>query len=162
MERAELLSNIWEEQNNAYDYMYEYDSMTHYYGDVVLYQAEAYIVSSIGASPGITLTEIAEKLDKTTSACSQIVKKLVKKRLVEQVRNKNNKRVYNLRLTPAGEELYKNHKRVNDDCQMITFKKLDEFTDEELMISIKVQRALNEVYKEDVKRSKEQNGKSSL
>lgn len=157
MGRKELLSALWEEQDNAYDYMHEYDTMTHYYGDVVLFQAEAYIVSCIGESPDITLTEIADKLKKTTSACSQIVKKLVKKKLVEQVRNTQNKRIYHLRLTPTGEELYSNHKIVNDHCKERTFKRLDSFSDAELETAIKIQKALNEVYKLDIIDSKKQN-----
>ncbi len=124
MERNDLLLSLWEEQDIAYELMNEYDSMTHCYGDVILFQAEAYIVSCIGATPDITLTEVADKLQKTTSACSQIVKKLGKKGLVEQVRNELNKRIYNLKLTTSGMQLYNAHKHVNEVCKKNTFNRL--------------------------------------
>ena len=39
---------------------------------------------------------------------------------------------------------------------MKTFELLKDFTDEELMVHLRVQRKLNEAYQDDVKRSKEQ------
>ena len=69
---TQLFRQIWAAQDTAYDLMSEYDSLPHCYGSVVLYQAEAYIVNLIGQHPGITVTQLAETLNKTTSACSQI------------------------------------------------------------------------------------------
>lgn len=154
MKRVEILEQLWKCQDDAFELMTEYDSLPHHYGENVLYQAEAYIVHEIGNTPNITTTEIAEKQKKTTSACSQLVKKLIAKGLVEQTRNVDNKRVYNLTLTKDGERVYKDHIAFNEMCQKITFDLLNEFTDEELLIHAKVQKAINEAYKGDVERSK--------
>ncbi|MEY8233084.1 MarR family transcriptional regulator [Oscillospiraceae bacterium 50-16] len=136
--------------------MSEYDSLPHHYGGVVLYQAEAYIVNLVGQHPGITVTQLAEILKKTTSACSQIVRKLRAKGFVEQIRNPDNNRLYNLELTQTGAEVFLAHISFNQECQVKTFELLKDFTDEELMVHLRVQRKLNEAYQDDVKRSKEQ------
>ena len=154
MERSEILKKLWAEQDEAFELMTEYDSLPHHYGEVVLYQAEAYIVHEIGDQPNITTTEIAAKQKKTTSACSQIVKKLIAKGLVEQTRNEENKRIYNLTLTKDGERVYKDHVEFNEMCQGITFDLLSGFTDEELEIHTRVQNAINKAYRGDVERSK--------
>ena len=153
---TQLLQQIWEAQNTAYDLMSEYDSLPHHYGGVVLYQAEAYIVNLVGQHPGITVTQLAEILKKTTSACSQIVRKLRAKGFVEQIRNPDNNRLYNLELTQTGAEVFLAHISFNQECQVKTFELLKDFTDEELMVHLRVQRKLNEAYQDDVKRSKEQ------
>lgn len=152
--RETLLKRIWDSQDEAYDLMEEYDSLPHYYGKMVLYQAEAYIVNWIGRIPNITTTQLAEQLNKTPSACSQIVRKLVDKGLVVQERNKQNKRVYNLLLTEEGEKVYQEHIAFNEYCQGITFDMLAEFTAEELETYLKIQKRINQAYQGDIARSK--------
>lgn len=153
---TQLLRQIWQAQDAAYDLMSEYDSLPHYYGSVALYQAEAYIVNLIGQHPGITVTRLAEILNKTTSACSQIVRKLRAKGFVEQIRNPGNNRLYNLELTQEGTKVFQARIRFNQECQKKTFDLLEGFTDEELLIHLKVQQKLNEAYQDDVKRTREQ------
>lgn len=156
--REMLLKRIWEYQDEAYDLMEEYDSLPHRYGETVLYQAEAYIVNWIGRIPDITITQLAEQLKKTPSACSQIVRKLVDKGLVIQERNPQNKRLYNLRLTEDGETVYREHIAFNEYCQSITFDMLAGFTEEELEIYLKIQNQINQAYQGDIARSKEHYG----
>lgn len=158
MERKELLDALWQAQDEAYDLMSEYDALPHRYGDNTLYQAEAYIVNWIGRKPDITTTELADELKKTPSACSQIIRKLISKGLVEQTRNEQNKRQYNLRLTDSGKQLYKDHIAFNESCQRETFALLAGLTDEELEAHLKVQRLLNLAYRQDVRRSREHFG----
>lgn len=155
-DREELLRDIWEAQDEAYDLMYEYDSLPHRYGDNTLYQSEAHVIDLIGENPEITVTEIAAILKKTASACSQIVRKLRTKGWVEQSRNEENNRVFNLRLTAAGEQVYKSHVAFNLRCQLATFRLLDTFTEEELENHLSVQRRLNEAYQDDVDKSRKQ------
>lgn len=158
--KTQLLQQIWEAQDAAYDLMSEYDSLPHYYGSVVLYQAEAYIVNLVGHHPGITVTQLAEILNKTTSACSQIVRKLRSKGFLEQIRNPGNNRLYNLELTKEGAEVFQAHISFNQECQKKTFDLLEDFTDEELLTHLRVQKKLNEAYRDDVRRSREQFAKT--
>ena len=155
MNREEILRQLWAEQDKAFDLMTEYDSLPHHYGSNVLYQAEAYVIHEIGKNPYTTATEIAQVLNKTKSACSQIMKKLIQKGLVEQIRNEENRRIFNLVLTKDGEKLYQDHIEFNESCKKNTFEMLSKFSDEELMIHIKVQEEINRAYQGDVNRSKE-------
>ena len=151
--RVELLRQIWEAQDEAYDLMYEYDSLPHQYGSHTLYQSEAHIVDLIGQQPEITVTELAAALKKTLSACSQIVRKLRDKGWVEQRRNPQNNRIYNLRLTESGTRVYREHVAFQRCCQEATFRLLEGFSPEELAIHLKVQKKLNEAYQNDVQNS---------
>ena len=152
--RTKLLNRLWDEQNIAYSLMVEYDSLPHQYGQHVLFQAEGYVINCIASYPGITVTELAGILKKTPSACSQIVRKLCDKGLVEQKRNVKNIRSYNLCLTEEGQKLTESHQAFNKECQNNTFSLLEEFSDDDLYIHIMVQKKLNEAYIEDIRRSR--------
>ena len=84
--RGKLLNQVWNLQNEAYDLMCEYDAMPHRYGECMLYQAEAHMIDLIALYPGITAADLAKVLRKTPSACSQTLRKLREKGLVEQLR----------------------------------------------------------------------------
>lgn len=153
--RSELLEQIWNQQNQAYDLMCEYDAMPHRYGECMLYQAEAHMIDLIALYPGITAADLASILRKTPSACSQTLRKLREKGLVEQLRNAANNRQYKLRLTESGQALYRDHAAFSADCQQRTFDRLAEFTEEELALYLRVQQRINEAYADDVRRSRE-------
>ncbi|WP_337574482.1 MarR family transcriptional regulator [Fournierella sp.] len=153
--RSELLEQIWNQQNQAYDLMCEYDAMPHRYGECMLYQAEAHMIDLIALYPGITAADLASILRKTPSACSQTLRKLREKGLVEQLRNAANNRQYKLQLTESGQALYRDHAAFSADCQQRTFDRLAEFTEEELALYLRVQQRINEAYADDVRRSRE-------
>ena len=144
---TQLLQQIWEAQDTAYDLMSEYDSLPHHYGENIMYQAEGHIIDLIAAYPGITITDLSNILKKTASACSQIVRKLKEKGWVEQSRNRDNNRQYNLYLTQTGEQVYADHMTFTQFCQAETLKLLE--------AHLKVQRRLNMAYQADVRRSRE-------
>lgn len=154
-DRDKLFAQLWQAQDEAYDLMYEYDTLPHHYGENIMYQAEGHIIDLIAAYPGITITDLSNILKKTASACSQIVRKLKEKGWVEQSRNRDNNRQYNLRLTPAGEQVYADHVAFTQFCQAETLKLLEGLTDEEMAAHVKVQRQLNLAYQADVRRSRE-------
>ena len=156
-QREALLRQIWAAQDEAYDLMYEYDSLPHQYGENTLYQSEAHIIDLIGEHPEITVTELAAVLKKTPSACSQIVRKLRAKGWVTQVRNEENNRIFNLHLTESGQRVYQDHTAFNQSCQSSTFRLLETFSTQELEHHLMVQRKLNEAYQEDVQHSKAHN-----
>lgn len=152
--RSELLEQVWNQQNQAYDLMCEYDAMPHRYGECMLYQAEAHMIDLIALYPGITAADLANILRKTPSACSQTLRKLREKGLVEQLRNAANNRQYKLQLTESGQALYRDHAAFSADCQQRTFDRLAEFTEEELALYLRVQQRINEAYADDVRRSR--------
>ena len=153
--RGKLLNQVWNLQNEAYDLMCEYDAMPHRYGECMLYQAEAHMIDLIALYPGITAADLAKVLRKTPSACSQLVRRLRDKGWVEQVRNAANNRQVMLRLTPAGEHVYRDHAAFDKQCQALTFRRLEGFTEAELAAYLSIQRRINEAYADDVRRSRE-------
>lgn len=153
--RRELLEQIWNQQNQAYNLMCEYDAMPHRYGACMLYQAQAHMIDLIAQYPDITAADLAVILRKTPSACSQTLRKLREKGLVEQLRNTANNRQYKLQLTESGQALYRDHAAFSADCQQRTFDRLAEFTEEELALYLRVQQRINEAYADDVRRSRE-------
>ena len=153
--RQELLKKVWDAQDEAYELMVEYDALPHHYGEAILYQAEGEIIDLIAIHPGVTITDLGNILKKTASACSQIVRKLREKGWVEQTRNRENNRVYNLTLTETGMQIYQGHQAFTQNWRDITFELLGDFSDEELETYLRVQEKLNEAYHGDVKRSRE-------
>lgn len=153
--RDELLEQMWAAQDTAYDLMSEYDSQPHSYGENILYQAEAHLIDLIALNPDVTVTDLAGMVRKTPSACSQIVRKLRAKGWVEQVRNAANNRQMMLRLTPAGEHVYRDHAAFDRQCQALTFQRLEGFTEAELAAYLAIQQQINEAYADDVRRSHE-------
>lgn len=152
--REILFQELWKQQDHAYDLMIEYDGIPHLYGSEVMYHAEGLIIDLIAEQPGITCTEIAAVTKKTSSACSQLVRKLRDREYVFQSRNEKNNRIYNLFLTEKGEKVYKCRREFSMKCQEEMRKLLKEFSQEELQIHIAVQKKINEAYKGDVERSR--------
>lgn len=136
------------------DLTIEYDSLLHDYNGVVLFQAESQIIHMIGDKEGITAAEIAHALKKTSSACSQLIRRLKEKGWVDQKRNINNNRVYNLFLTENGKEIYQKHADFEQACYRRTYRGLDEFTEKEMDIYIAIQKQLNRSFRADVEESK--------
>ena len=85
-----------------------------------------------------------------------MIRKLRAKGWVEQTRNPENNRLYNLALTESGRKLYQAHLAFSQDCQEKTFALLEGFTEEELATHLRVQQALNTAYRGDVRRCREQ------
>lgn len=66
---------------------------------------EIHALTDIIDNPGITVTEIANKWRRTTSAISQIVKMFHEEKLVRRVRNRQDGKINNLYATDKGKEL---------------------------------------------------------
>ncbi len=151
MTREEIFQTIWMEQDRAYDLMAQYDAIPHRYSEeITLYQAEGVLIDLIAEHKDVTITELAIILNKTPSACSQLIRKLRAKGIVEQVRNQKNNREYYLTLTEFGERVYKSHVAFTEDCQEKMRKLLAKYSDEELAIAAKVQESINAAYLDDV------------
>ena len=148
--QCEQYKELLQSFDKGYELCYEYDSMPHQYGDEVLYQSEMHFLEVVGDTPSITITVISQQLGKTKSACSQMVRKLVKKELLTQERNEKNNREYYLNLTERGKEIYEVHKEFDEKCMQRTYKSLADFSEEELRSYISVQKTLNQVFQKDV------------
>lgn len=156
-ERYELFCHLIDTFDNGCTLIEEYDSLSHNYNGVVMFQAEAQMIKMIGTYEGITSSEIAARFNKTLSACSQLVRKLKKKNWVFQKRNHDNNREYNLYLTEEGQDIFNKHKEFENNAYRRTFDSLKDFSDKDLLTYIEIQKKLNSSFALDVKESKELN-----
>jgi len=140
--------------DEGFSYIAEYDSLLHDYNGVILFQAESQIIKAVGNKPGITASELSRIFNKTKSACSQLIRKLKKKGWIRQEINETNNREYKLYLTDEGKVIYVNHQQFEKSCYARTFQMLNEFSEEDMSIYIKVQQQLNKAFEMDVAESK--------
>jgi DNA-binding MarR family transcriptional regulator len=100
-------------------------------GDL-LYASEINTLEIIGDSPGINLTQLAQKKGVTKSAVSQIVTKLVKKQLVAKNQSPDHEKVFFLELTDLGKVAYENHEKFHEKYDSPMIEKLFSMSDEQL------------------------------
>ena len=84
-----------------------------------LHRSEIHTVQAIGDEPGIGVTRLAEILDITKGAVSQMVAKLVRKKLVEKTYSRENARDVRLLLTPLGKIAYHGHDVFHEEMQTL-------------------------------------------
>lgn len=81
-----------------------------YFGtDVLLYPSEIHTIESIGHHPGINITELAALQGVTKGAVSQIVKKLVAKKMVIRMKEEGSEREVLLKLSDSGTTAFQSH-----------------------------------------------------
>lgn len=151
--RDELHKQMIKLIDDGYDLMHEYDLLPHKYGPVMLYQSEAKVIEYIGKHENVTITDLSTNLGKTTSAYSQIVRKLKGKGWVEQVRNADNNREYILFLTEEGWKVFWDHEHFEQHCLQRTYEGLAEFSDADIRTFCKIFEKLNVSFKLDVEDS---------
>ena len=89
---------------------FEIDKKTRYYGtDVPLFPSEIHMINKIKQNEGIHVTGLANILNVTKGAVSQVVMKLEKKGLIQKEKDINNQSKLVLKVTAKGEIAYSNH-----------------------------------------------------
>lgn len=153
--RFEIFCRMIEELDRSVYLIDEYDKLLHDYNGAVMFQAESQMIKTIGDLPGITASQISKKFGKSTSASSQIIRKLKNKGWVKQARNSSNSREYNLFLTDEGKDIYGKHRDFEQKCYDRTFEMLGDVTDEEMKSYLEIQKRLNKAFEKDVEESKD-------
>lgn len=80
-----------------------------------VYRFELHIIDLIGKNNGITVNELAQILNVTKGAVSQVITKLAKNGIAEKVKNGNNRKNVNLYLTPKGIYIFEGHRRFHEN-----------------------------------------------
>ena len=78
---------------------------------IPLYRAEIHTMKTIGDTPGINVTRLAEHMGVTKGAVSQTLGKLVRKKLVRKTNPPDNAKEVILELTDLGWTGYHNHEQ---------------------------------------------------
>ncbi|MDH5525586.1 MAG: MarR family transcriptional regulator [Desulfobulbaceae bacterium] len=102
-------------------------------GDL-LYASEINTLEIIGKFSGINITQLAKKRGVTKGAASQIVSKLVAKKLVTKNPNLGNDKVLSLQLTKVGRVAFENHEKFHAKYDSPMLEKLNEMSNEQLAI----------------------------
>ena len=139
----------------SYRLMHEYDSMIHDYGTAVLYQAESKIIHLVGERPGIKPLNCPQYSGKLPAPVPRFCASSARRGWIEQTRNADNNREYNLTLTPEGWAIYEGHNQFEQRCYKRTYKNLEAFSDEQSRIFVEIQKKLNETFVLDVEESRE-------
>ena len=74
-----------------------------------LYLREMHFLLFVGISKELTMSEIAEKMNITQGAATQIAGRLLKKKLIQKKRNPEDKRYFIISLSPDGENVYQQY-----------------------------------------------------
>ena len=82
---------------------------------VPLYKAEIHTIRAIGENPGSNVTKLAEHMGVTKGALSQIINKLVRKKLVRKTHAHDNAKEILLELTDLGWTGFHDHEQFHMD-----------------------------------------------
>ncbi|UCE79114.1 MAG: MarR family transcriptional regulator [Nitrospiraceae bacterium] len=108
-----------------------------------LYHSERHMIDNIGENPEMNITEFAESLGVTKGAVSQVVSKLEKKGMVRRRRKSDNEKEVILSLTREGADLYRMHRKINEESLLPLYNKLKKHSDEEIDFLIDMFRWIN-------------------
>ena len=104
------------------------------YGDgEICTPVEAHLLEKIYMSPGITVTQLAFRVNRSKSAISQIIKKLEKRGLVKKTPQLEHAKKLSLHLTPKGERLTMAHLSYDEFTAGAFFSKLAADFDDDTM-----------------------------
>lgn len=139
MDKEKIFYELMETLYETSRLISSYESIPRKYGtEDELYMVEVHTLDLIGSHTKITTSEIALITDRTKSAVSQMVDKLVKKELVVKNRNPNNYRELLIELTPKGKVIYEYHRKLDQTQYRKHLKNLSEFTVEDFQTFMKI------------------------
>ena len=118
-ESEEIVNNRYKKLNEMMESVYNfilaysnYYTIRRDYGSGEKFtMIEMHILTEICDNEGITVTELAKKWGKTSSAISQTVRKLMKRNLINRVNNEDNGKIYHLTISDKGKETVLFHKK---------------------------------------------------
>lgn len=111
---------------------FEIDKKTRYYGtNVPLFPSEIHMINKIKQNEGIHVTGLANILNVTKGAVSQIIMKLEKKGLIQKEKDINNQSRLVLKLTSKGETAYQNHERFHKKIEAMVNEIIKDASKEE-------------------------------
>lgn len=154
MEKKDLVMEALNAVEELSSIMREYDSTQHIYGGYKLYQTEAHMIERIGNNPGISVTHLAVIFEKSVSACSQIIKKLIQKDFVTQYLMPENGRVRKLYLTNAGKKVYRDHRRLENRCYRRDLKEFSDISEADIDAFLKVSQRIRKCFLLDLEEQK--------
>lgn len=117
---------------------------------------EVHILTQIYDNPGITVTELSKVWNRTTSAISQTVRKLMKQNLVFRKNSTTDGKVFHLYTSEEGKKVAMGHKRYDTE-HVVSFGKLliEKFSIDDLIKFSEISEEANKLLIEYMEKSKE-------
>lgn len=127
----------------------QYQSIPRSYGtDEMLYMAEVHLLQQIARYNGITMAELAQSSGKSASSISQLVSKLIAKKMLYREEIPNNKKSFILRLTEKGKQVNAYHEQYDVSCYAATLQKVRGYTVDDFKRFLTLLNAIKEDIKE--------------
>lgn len=149
----EEIDKIYSELSPRADILYRFvmtyadyiNGVRDYGTNISINMVEVHTLSMIEDNPGITVSQLAKRWERTKGAISQNVSKLEKKGLVQKIKDEKNNKIVHLFVTKDGEHLSTAHKIYDiTDIMQTQQELLENCTIEEINTFYKV---LQEYYK---------------
>lgn len=135
----EIFETLSKNANVLYNFVLAYtdyiNTKRDYGTNEKLSMMEAHVLTDIADNPGITVTELSRTWDRTTSAISQTVRKLIKKDLIYRVNSKEDAKIFLLYPSEKAKAFSIAHKKY-DNIHIVETNKhlLKKFTVQDLCI----------------------------
>ena len=97
-----------------------------------LFPSEIHVIEAIGKHPGINMTELASVLGISKPAVSQILRKVMRKNLVERYTGVRNGKEVLARLTGRGEIAFRGHAKLHARTDAVLMERLRRVTSQEV------------------------------
>jgi len=144
MEKEKVFYELMETLYETSRLISSYENIPRKYGtDDELYMIEVHTLNLIGDQLKTNTSEIAELTNRTKSAVSQMVDKLIKKDLAFKYRNPHNYRELTIELTPKGKLVYEYHKKLDQEEYGNHLQNLEQFTTEDFQKYITILNVIN-------------------
>lgn len=153
MERKYPFEKLTKDLNHTSNFVlsyYDYINASRDYGTGdYLSMMEAHVLTDIVDNPGITVTELAKVWDRTTSAISQTVRKLMKKDYVYRVNSKTDAKIFYLHPNDSAVEFAIAHKEFDKHGMYRTrYNLLKKCSEEDIEIFYKVMVEYTKIIKD--------------
>ena len=150
MDRYQEFSKLMDTLFEGAIIMNKYESKPRTYGtEIKLYMAEIHLLAIINKTQGLTVTELAEGVNKTKSAITQTANKLEEKGLIQKIRSEIYHKEINLYTTDKGKRACEYHEALDRKNYINVMSKLDEFSVEEFQRFMELFRIITDDMKKN-------------
>lgn len=138
MDREELMGNLIRMTRKVSTEYYGYLSREREYGiNQKLYMREAHFIDAIGEKENVTMSEVAEILEITQGAATQIAERLEKKGLIIREKDINDKRRMIVNLSEMGRLVYVEHQKHDEKRRGTIYDHLKEFSEDDIRVCLR-------------------------
>lgn len=147
MKNLDLIKEVITATRNAtlayHNYMY---TDREYVKGQKLYLREMHFLLFIGQNKELTMSEIAQKMNITQGAATQIAGRLIKKELIRKDRHPEDKRFSVISLTPTGRQVYEEYLEYNEMRNQEIMTCLDDyFTEEDVRVILQFENLIQDI-----------------